>query len=71
MLVTKNSARIDSNAVNVPGPASKGKTIGTNVVDPPGASFLNTSIPKIISTEIIKITKAPAIAKEDTSTLNN
>lgn len=64
-----NSARIDNNAVNVAGPASSGNTIGTIVADVLGESFLNTSTPKVISTEIMNMTIAPAIANDLTSTL--
>lgn len=68
---TAYSARMDSSTVKVPGPAISGKTIGTKVLEPPGASFLNISTPNIISMEIMKITKDPAAANDDTSTLNN
>lgn len=71
MSCTGYSARIDNKAVNVAGPAISGNTIGTKVALPPGASFLNISTPNIISTEIIKMTKAPATANDETSTLNN
>lgn len=64
------SARIDSNEVNVAGPARRGNTTGTMVAELFGESFLNTSTPNVISTDIIKITMAPATAKALTSTLN-
>lgn len=67
---TLNSARIDSNAVNVAGPAKRGNTIGTIVAELFGESFLKSSTPNVISTDIMNITIAPATAKELTSTLN-
>jgi hypothetical protein len=62
---------MESKAVNVPGPAIKGKTMGTSVLFPPGESFRNISTPKIISMDMIKITSEPATANEETSTLNS
>jgi hypothetical protein len=56
--------------VNAPGPAKSGKITGIMVAEPLGLSILNSSHPKVISQAITKITNEPAIAKEETSTLN-
>jgi hypothetical protein len=65
------SAFNESNAVKAPGPASKGKIMGTMVALFVGLSILNISTPKVISQAITNRTTDPATAKEDTSTLNN
>ena len=64
------SARIDNREVNVAGPASNGNTTGIIVAEPEGESFLKTSTPKVISTDMMNITMAPATANARTSTLN-
>ena len=56
--------------VNVPAPTISGKTSGTMDAVPDGLSFLKIGIPKIISTASTNITREPATAKEEISTLN-
>ena len=64
------SALSDKTVVKVPAPAISGNTNGMMVAASAGPSSLNTSMPKIISTAITKMTKAPATAKEDTFSAN-
>lgn len=63
------SAFKDKIVVNVPAPANNGNASGTmeEELDVVSGSFINV-IPKIISKPMIKITMAPAMAKEPTST---
>lgn len=71
MLMVLNSERIASSVVKVPGPAIRGKTIGTSVADwlsSLGPSDLKISTPNIISIEMMSMTTAPATANEETST---
>lgn len=64
------SARNDNNVVNEAAPAIKGNTSRYKSGRIRRPVVLNISIPKIISTAKTKITKAPAMAKEEMSTLN-
>lgn len=62
------SARRDRSVVKAPAPAKRGNTNGTSVASFIGPEFLKISTSKIISRDIRKITKAPAIANEAIST---
>ena len=68
MLTGAYSERSESKVVKAPAPANKGNTNGTNVASLIGPWFLNISISNIISSDIRKITKAPATANEAIST---
>ena len=68
MLMEAYSALSESKVVNEPAPASRGKTKGTSVASFIGPVFLNISISRIISSDIRKITNAPATANEAMST---
>ena len=63
------SARKDNSVVKEAAPAINGNTKGTIVAESVGPSFLKISLPNIISQARTKITRAPATAKEDISTL--
>ena len=54
------SARSDNSVVKAPAPASSGKTSGTRVASLMGPVFLKISTSRIISSDIMKITKATA-----------
>lgn len=71
MLITAYSARNDSRAVKAPGPAIRGNAIGTIETPEPVFSVFIISTPNIISKANMNITKAPATAKDSTSTLKS
>lgn len=64
------SARSESSVVKEPAPANKGKTTGMSVADLIGPMFLKITTSRIISSDMRKITKEPAMANEAISTLN-
>src|SRR5690625_6112744 len=66
MLMSWNSALRVKTVVKEPAPATSGKAIGTMEADS-GFDVLLISMPKIISTAMMKITNAPATAKDSTS----
>ncbi len=70
MFKTLYSARKESKVVKEAAPAINGKTKGTKVAESVGPSYLKISTTKIISHHNTNITKAPATAKEEISTLN-
>lgn len=61
----------DKAVVSVPGPATRGNTIGMIVACPDDPSLWKISQLKVISIERVKSINAPAIAKEAISVLNN
>ena len=68
MLIVAYSARKVTSVVNVPAPASSGKTRGTSVASLIGPWFLKISMSRIISSAIRKMMSAPAMANEAMST---
>ena len=68
---TLHSALRDNAVVNVPGPATNGKTTGTMVAPPCVPSLRNNSMLKVISIANAKRTNEPAIAKEAISVLKS
>jgi len=71
MLMTSNSALRDNKVVNEPAPAIKGNTNGTMKEVSAGLSSLKMRMSRIISMAMIRMMRAPATAKEETSTLNS
>ena len=68
ILILAYSARKESKVVKAPAPANSGKTNGTSVASLIGPWFLKISISRIISSDIRKITNAPATANDSMST---
>src|SRR5690625_6275714 len=66
MIMTLNSTIRVKTVVKEPSPATSGKAIGTMEADS-GFDVLLISMPKIISTAMMKITNAPATSKDSTS----